>query len=209
MFFQLALLWLSALACGRRLNDEHTKQNSTNRNLPTKSIEIQDDLNSRSYGLKGPEIDSSDELKSDVWTPKGSSKSVAKQIHEPEIDDYGEPEKSEHLNEPEEMDSLERLNESEKDPKDDNEDFEQVKKVKEVSIISLKPKERNKALDPISDQQGRPPMRIIRPMRDLSIVVRNRQHPILIARQVPGHWIPRNHYHPHRQPHPHIPLLPH
>lgn len=210
----MALFWLSALACGRRLNDEHTKQNSTNRNLPSKSIDTQDDLNSRSYGLQEPEIDYPDEFKSDVsevWMPKSSSKSMVNQIHEPEIDDYGEPEKPEQLNEAEEMDSFERLEEPEKteDPKDGNEDFEQVKKVKEVSIFSLKPKERNKAIDPISDQQGRPPMRIIRPMRDLSIVVRNRHNPILIARQVPVHWIPRNHHRPYKPPHPHKPLLPH
>lgn len=207
----MALFWLSALACGRRLNDEHTKHNSTNRNLPSKAIDTQDDLSSRSYGLQGPKIDSPDEFKSevsDVWMPTSSSKSIAKQIHEPEIDDYGEPEKPEQLNDKEEM---KRLNENEKieDPEDGNEDFEQVKKVKEVSIMTLKPKERNKALDPISDQQGRPPMRIIRPMRDLSIVVRNRHHPILIARQVPVHWIPRNHHRPHKPPHPHKPLLPH
>jgi len=214
MFFQLALFWLSALACGRRLNEEHTKENSSNRNLPTKSIDTQDDLSSRSYGFQGPEIDSPDEFKSevsDVWIPTGSSKPMAKQIQEPEIDDYGEPEKPEQLNDKEEMDSFERLNEPEKieEPENGNEDFEHVKKVKEVSIMTLKPKEHNKALDPISDQQGRPPMRIIRPMRDLSIIVRNRHHPIIIARQVPVHWIPRNHHRPHKPPYPHKPLLPH
>ncbi|XP_050053374.1 sporozoite surface protein 2-like [Aphis gossypii] len=208
----LALFWLSALACGRRLNDEYNKQNSTNRNLPTTSIESPDDLSSRSYGLKESEQDSPDEFiteVSDTWMPTDSSKSKSKQLQDPDIVDYGEPENPEQLNEPEEMDSFERLNEPEKnkDAKDDNEDFEQVKKVKEVSIISLKPKERNKSLDPISDQQGRPPMRIIRPMRDLSIIVRNRHHPIVIARQVPVHWIPRKH--PHKPPYPHKPLLPH
>lgn len=211
--FQLALFWLSALACGRRLNDEHTKRDMRNKNLTTNSFSDEDELSPRSYGFK----DSDKEVKSGVSKnkmPTASSKFVPQQIREPEIDDYGESEK-EALNTPEDMDSLERLNEQEKLEEPENGDFEQVKKVKEISsIISLKPKERNKALDPITDQQGYAPMRFVRPMRDLSIIVRNphhRHHPILIARQVPIHWIPypsHHHHHHPKKPHAHNPHPP-
>lgn len=220
IIFQLALFWLSALACGRRINDEHTKRDMTNKNLTTKSLSDEDDLSSRSYGFK----DTENELKLGVSKnkmPTASSKFVSQKIREPEIDDYDESEKS-TLNIPEDMDSLERLHEQEKLEEPENEDFERVKKVKEVSsIISLKPKEHNKALDPITDQQGYAPMQFVRPLRDLSIIVRrNPHHPILIARHVPIHWIPRHHHHPNhhhpQKPHahkpyphkPHPPLMP-
>lgn len=210
MFFQLVLFWLSMIASGRRPNGQ-IKPNSTGQIAPKTSNTKQDDFSSRSYGFKEPQIYHADGFKSDaVNLPTASSKFVPQEIREPEVDDYGEPEKSERPDEPEKTDSSERLSESEKPEEPEDEDFEQVKKVKEVSsIISLKPKERNKALDPITDQQGHVPMRIVRPMRDLSIIVRNRHHPLLIARQVPIHWVPRiNRHHHHPPQKPHKPSMP-
>lgn len=207
----MALFWLLALTCGRRLNDEHTKRDKANQNVTTKSFSDEDDLSPRSYGFKDSENESKPVV-SKKKMPTASSKLISQTIREPEIDDYGESERS-ALNLPDEMDSLERLNEQENLEEPENKDFERVKKVKEVSsIISLKPKERNNPLDPITDQQGYAPTRFVRPLRDLSIIVRNPHHPILIARQVPIHWIPhhhhRHHYHPQKPHKPHPPLMP-
>lgn len=206
----MLLLWISVLACGRKIHDDTVKQNNTSRRI---SSTDDDDFGPRSYGFNEPEKYNAKQFKpetSDARLPTASSKKVPQKIREPEIEDYGEPEKLDELNEPEKTDSAERLKpEKLEGPEDDNDDFEQLKKVKEVSIISLRPKERNKALDPITDQQGHSPLRIVRPMRDLSIVVRNRQHPLLIARQVPVHWIPRTHRpHHHHNHHPHKPHMP-
>lgn len=190
VFFQFALFWLLALAYGRKLNDEHTKQNSVSETVPSASTEdSEEDLIARSYGF------------------------VDSETNNP-IYDYKEPDNLESLNEPEITDSFEEMNEPEKLEETENEnntDFQKVKKIKELSIISLKPKERIKALDPITEQQGAP-MRIIRPLRDVSILVRNRHHPVLIARRVPAHWIHRHHHHhhhPHYPKHPHKPVHPH
>lgn len=195
----------------RKLNNNHTTLNNENKNNTIKNTNNNEEaLESRSYGFKDDDIMYPHEYQTDmsnIWEPKASTKSVSQKIREPEIDDYGEPNKSDKLNRSEEMDSSERFNESDKLEVPEDDDFEQVKKVKEVSsIISLKPKERNKALDPIIDQQSHTPIRIVRPMRDLSIIVRNRQHPVIIARQVPFHWIPRSNYYPKHKPH--LPSMP-
>lgn len=215
-----------ALACGRRLNDDNTKRNVTSKYLPTpssgkrlpptttNSTDDQDAFGSRSYGFKEPDGGSSRVPRSrppprNRLPASSSTRLVAKKIREPETEDYGQPpddtpDDGHRLNEPEATDSMERLKEPDSldGPEDDGppDDFERVKKVKEVSIISLKPKERNKALDPVGDQQGHAARSVVRPMRDLSIIVRNRHHPILIARQVPVHWIPRHHHRHHHTP---------
>lgn len=193
--FQLALLWLSALACGRRPDHDHPKRNNTNKISPTKSTEEEDDFSDRSYGFNRPV--------SDARMPTDSSELVLKQSVDPPLEDYGEPGNIEDMHDPEKMDSHERLKEPEEfdEPEKADDNFEQVKKLKEVSIFSLLPKERIKALDPVTDQQS-PKTRILRPGRDVSIIVRNRHHPVLIARQVPIHWIP---YRPHRHHRPHYP----
>lgn len=208
------MFWLLALACGRRLIDDHTtKKDSTNKHLSSESPDIEDGFSARSYGFKDQEnrqYPNENELPDTEKPANAPSEPVSHKYIEPETDDYGQPEKSEQIDEPEKTDSSERIKESEnlEGPEDNGDDFEHLKKVKEVSIISLKPKERNKALDPISDQQGYAPMRIIRPMRDLSIIVKNRQHPILITRHFPIHWIPHPHHHHHHNPHPHPKPLP-
>lgn len=211
----MALFWLLAVACGRILNDDQTtKRKNAHKNLSSESSDDEDGISARSYGFKDQEnrqYPNELELSDTEGPSKAPSEPVSHKYSEPETDDYGEPEKSEQIGEPEKMDSLERLRETEnlEGPEDDGDDFEHLKKVKEVSIISLKPKERNKVLDPISDQQAYAPMRVIRPMRDLSIIVKNRQHPILITRHIPIHWIPhppQNHH--HYNPHPHHKPLP-
>jgi len=190
-----------------------------NKNLPKRSTIDQDQLfNSRNYGLKKPDINFLGGLTSEVSNHQmpitSSSKLVEQTIRNPEIDDYGESKKLELQNDSEKVDSFERLNEpeTEKRLENDDEDFKHVKKLKEVSIISSKPKERNKALDPISEQQIHAPRRIVRPMRDVSIIVRNRHHPVVITRHfTPYPWIPRGHHHKHHHPpvHPvHPPMMP-
>lgn len=190
----MALLWLSALACGRRVNNDHSKRNNT-KSLPTKSTEEEDDFSDRSYGFNRPAPG--------TRMPTASSKLVVKQSVEPQLEDYGEPDNIEDMHDPEKMDSQERLKEPEEfdEPEKADDNFEQVKKLKEVSIFSLLPKDRIKALDPVTDQQATK-TRIIRPGRDVSIIVRNRHHPVLIARHVPIHWIP---YRPHQHHRPHYP----
>lgn len=186
-----------ALVQGQILNDEDSKKNNTNKRLREESTEDEDDFSDRSYGFKEPV--------SKTRMPTASSKLVSKQSREPGAEDFGEPENIEDIHDPEKMDSSERLQAPDglDDPDKSNDDFEQVKKVKEVSVISLVPKNRNKVLDPISEQQAMK-TRIVRPGRDLSIIIRNRHHPVLIARHVPVHWIP-HHPHQHHHPHPHHP----
>lgn len=206
----MALFWLSALACSRRINDDHTTLFGTNSNSPLSSTEHQDSLSVRSYGFKEPDYDLPTEFKfhlPNVRQPStASSKLVEHNVREPEIDDYSEPDQlQEQPDDPEKIDSFESLNNDLKKqnvPKTEEDDFEHVRKLKEVSIISLKPKERNKAIDPITDQQGHAPMRVIRPMRDLSIIVRNRKHPVIISQYLP--YLPR----PHNRYYPHKPMLP-
>lgn len=142
-----------------------------------------------------------------VRQPSGaSSKLVEKNVREPKIDDYGDIEElQEQPDDQEKNDSFESLNNKPNKkyvPKTEENDYKHVKKLKEVSIISLKPKERNKAIDPITDQQGHVPVRIIRPMRDLSIIVRNRKHPVIISQYLP--YLPR----PHNRYYPHKPMSP-
>ncbi|VVC27007.1 Hypothetical protein CINCED_3A012860 [Cinara cedri] len=219
MCFQLTLFWLSALACGRQLNDEHTKQNSTDTSdSQAKSTNGPNAFSKRSYGFKSVENsypNGYSSAESDTWMPTDSSKIRSQTIREPEIDEYGEPEKSKRPDGLEEMDSGERfIGDPEKVevPKNDNGDsFEHVKRVKEVSIISLKPRELDKDLDPINEEQTDAPKKTARPMRDLSIIIRNRHlAPVLLTRRVPARIIPRRPFYHHRpQPHrPHAPVKP-
>lgn len=203
----MVLFWLSVRACGQKLNEEHAKWNNTNKNLPKRSTVDQDQLlSSRSYGFKEPNYDYLGEVKSEVSSnyqmpATSSSKLVEQTFQYPDTDYYGEPYKSEQQNYSGKVDSFERLNE----PVIENDDsgFQHVKKLKEVSIFS---KERNKALDPVSDQQGYAQRKIVRPLRDISLVIRNRHYPVYISRHyAPYPWIPLGHHH-HK--HHRRPLLP-
>lgn len=205
---QFTLSCLLALVCGRRLNDDHTQETNSNKNQPLEHSNDDEHFSDRSYGFKDPDNGYVSQ-ENDNNMPTASSKKVKKTMQEPKTDDFDEPENIEDMHDPEKMDSSERLVESEvpEEQEKDKDDFEQVKKVKEVSIFSLLPKEKNKALDPITEQQQALKMRVNRPGRDLSIIVRNRHHPVLIARHVPVHWIP-NYPHKHHHPRPHKPAHP-
>lgn len=219
MCFQLALFWLSALACGGQLNDEHAKpaeQNGTNTdNSPTKPPVGPYAFSKRSYGFKSTEDTGPDgypSAESDTWMPTGSSKVRPQHVHEADADDFVVPENAQRPNEPEGLDSSDGFGDGPgklEGPEDDDDSYERVKVVKE--IISLKPKERNKALDPINDMQGDAPKHIVRPMRDVSIIIRNRHlAPMLVTRRVPARIVPRRpfYYYPNLPRRPQAPVKP-
>lgn len=219
MCFQLALLWLSALACGRHLNDEHAKpaeQNGTSTSNSPKTPTVgQDAFGKRSYGFRSTEDtypNGYSSAESDPRMPTDSSKHRPQHVRGADADDYIVPGNTRRLNEPEGMDSSERFNAGTgklKGPEDDDNSYERVKVVKE--IISLKPKERNKVLDPINDMQGDAHKQIVRPMRDVSIVIRNRHlTPMLVTHRIPARIIPRRpfYYYPNLPRRPQAPVKP-
>ncbi|XP_050441756.1 uncharacterized protein LOC126846420 [Adelges cooleyi] len=197
-----ALFWLVVLAYGEYVNNGSSAPESskTENNRPTRSYGFNAFGYAKHFPVGFPSQVSHEHVPSAASKPARPKATEDPRTEESRYNAADSAERYERR-----PDKLEDAVNND-DGDDDGDDYNRVKKTKEVSIktdISLVPKERDKSLDPVyqSQQQSRGP-RVVRPMRDLSILVRNPHRPLIITRQVPFHWAPRqpHQHHHHRRP---------
>ncbi|XP_050532922.1 uncharacterized protein LOC126900925 [Daktulosphaira vitifoliae] len=195
----LILLWLVILTHCRTISTNQPNFKDYSPNELSLTPVNKGDILSRSYGFSDNSniaVDYQTQI-SQTHMPITSTNLAPQQ--------FGDSEHNENRYDLESIDGYENSHKPEVSEKP-KKDYEKIKKIKEVSIqtdISLVPKENNQNINPLFQQQGQYPI-FMRPMRDVSILVRNPNRPIIIARQIPVQWIPHNRFYPRKLP----PMLP-